>query len=236
MTEDHIDTIDYAMDALDEVSRRRADQHLAHCTQCRAEVTEWREATAGLGASVVPVSPPPALRDAVLTGASRMPQDDIASAPDNQAMSSSPGRRRTGRWLLAAAAAVVVVGGGVTVANQPWSNNPTTVSAVERVERAPDAQHATAPAREGSLVMVTSAKQGKAVATLRDVPAPASGKVYQAWIITTNGPVSAGLIQPGKPTVLDGTITGAKGAAVTVEPTGGSQHPTTKPIASVSMT
>ncbi|MFC6705502.1 anti-sigma factor [Flexivirga alba] len=237
MTDDHIDTIDYAMDSLDDVSRRRADQHLAHCAQCRAEVADWREATAGLGASVVPVSPPPALREAVLASAARVPQDDIGSASDDQAMSSSPSRRRTGRWLLAAAAAVVVlVGGGITVATKPWSNNPTTVSAVEQVERAPDAQNATAPAPEGSLVMTTSVKLGRAVATLRGVPAPAAGKVYQAWIITPKGPVSAGLLQPGKPTLLVGTITGAKAAAVTVEPTGGSKQPTTKPIASVSMT
>lgn len=236
MTDDHIDTIDYAMDALDEMSRRRAVQHLAHCAQCRAEVAEWREATAGFGASVEPVSPPPTLRDAVLSGAKRVPQDDIAPASGGQAKSSAPSRRRTGRWLLAAAAAVVVVGGGVTVATHPWSNSPTTVSAVERVERAPDAQHATAPARQGSLVMVMSAKQGKAVATLRDVPAAASGKVYQAWFLTPNGPVSAGLLQPGKPTVLKGTITGAQAAAVTVEPAGGSRQPTTKPIVSVSLT
>jgi anti-sigma-K factor RskA len=235
MTDDHIETIDYAMDALDEVSRRRADQHLARCAQCRAEVAEWREATAGLGASVAPAGPPPALRDAVLSGAARVPQDDITPASDTAAMSPAPSRR-TGRWLLAAAAAVVLVGGGATVATHPWSNSPATVSAVERVERAPDAQRATAPARNGSLVMVTSAKQGKAVATLRDVPTPAGGKVYQAWLITPSGMVSAGLLQPGKPTVLRGSITGAKGAAVTIEPTGGSKQPTSKPIASVSMT
>lgn len=236
MTEEHIDTIDYAMDALDEVSRRRADQHLAHCAQCRAEVAEWREATAGLGVSATPVSPPPALRDAVLASAARVPQDDIVTASDDEPASSRT-HRRTSHWLLGAAAAVVIlVGGGVTVATQPWNHNATTTSAIEQVEHAPDAQHATAPASKGSLVMVTSAKQGKAVATLRDVPAPAAGKVYQAWIITSNGPVSAGLLQPGKPTVLKGSITGAKAAAVTVEPAGGSQQPTTKPIATVSMT
>lgn len=236
MSDEHIDTIDYAMDALDEVSRRRADQHLAQCTRCRAEVAEWREATAGLGASASPVAPPPALRDAVLADAARLPQDQVARATDRRPAPASPGSRQAGRWLVAAAAAVVLVGGGVTVAKQPWNHNPTTVSAVQQVEQAPDAQHATAPARNGSLVMVTSAKQGKAVATLRNVPTPAAGKVYQAWLITPSGVVNAGLLQPGKPTVLKGSITGAKGAAVTVEPTGGSKQPTTKPIASVSMT
>lgn len=236
MTDDHVETIAYAMDALDEVSRRRADQHLAHCAQCRAEVAEWREATAGLGASVAPVTPPPALRDAVLAGAARVPQDDTTTTTNVEVVSSAPSRPRTGRWLVAAAAAVILVGGGAAVVSQPWSHSPNTVSAVQKVEQAPDAQRATAPASSGSLVMVTSSKLGKAVATLRDVPPPAAGKVYQAWIITSKGPVSAGLLQPGKPTVLNGTIAGAKAAAVTVEPTGGSKQPTSKPIASVSMT
>lgn len=233
--DNHIDTIDYAMDALDEMTRRRSDQHLERCAQCRAEVAEWREATAGLADSVMPVTPPPALRNAVLADAARTPQEGPLPGPSEESRPAST-RHHVGRWLAAAAAAVVVVTGGVTVVSQPWNHTPNAVSAIERVQDAPDAQHATAPAGNGSLVMVTSATQGKAVATLRDVPAAASGKVYQAWLITASGPVSAGFLQPGKATLLQGSITGAKGAAVTIEPTGGSNQPTTKPVASVTMT
>lgn len=244
MSEEHIDTIDYAMDALDDLSRRRADQHLEHCAQCRAEVAEWREATAGLASFAEPVAPPAGLRDAVLADVSRLPQEAPPDTPEG-ARPETPAahlarrertRRHPGRFLLAAAAAVVVIGGGVTVATHPWDNQPTTVSAIQQVEHASDAQRATAPAGDGSLVMVTSAAEGKAVATLRGVPAAAAGKVYQAWIITADGPVSAGLLQPGKATLLQGSITGAKAAAVTVEPSGGSKHPTTAPIATVTMT
>lgn len=237
MSDEHIDPIDYTMDALDDVSRRRADQHLAGCEQCQAEVAEWREVTAGLGSSVEPVDPPPALRQAVLAEAARSAQERAPASTSAHRTASASGRtRHPGRWLSAAAAAVVLIGGGITVATKPWQHEPTPVSAVERVEHAPDAQHATAPARDGSLVMVTSEKQGKAVATLRGVPNAAAGKVYQAWIITGSGPVSAGFLAPGKATLLQGSITGAKAAAVTVEPSGGSKQPTSKPIAQVSMT
>lgn len=241
---EHIDTVDYAMDALDDLTRRRADQHLEHCAQCRAEVAEWREATVGLASSAEPVAPSAGLRDAVLAGVSRLPQEAPPDTPEGArpeapAAHLAPGgrtRRHPGRFLLAAAAAVVLIGGGITVATRPWDNQPTTVSAIQQVERASDAQRATAPADNGSLVMVTSATEGKAVATLRGLPAPSAGKVYQAWIITAEGPVSAGFLQPGKATLLQGTITGARAAAVTVEPAGGSKQPTTTPIAQLSMT
>lgn len=240
MTEEHIDTVDYAMDVLDEVARRRAERHLQHCAVCRAEVAQWREATALLAESPRPVEPPAAMRDSVLAAASTTAQDPGPGPSETSPPAAAPrGARRAhrGRWLLAAAAAVVlVVGGGIALTARPWESGPSTVSAVERVEHATDAQRATSPAGHGSLVMVTSASRGKAVATLRDVPAAPSGKVYQAWIITGGGPVSAGFLRPGKATLLKGSITGAKAAAVTVEPTGGSKQPTSKPIAQVPMT
>lgn len=242
MTDEHIDPIDYVMDAQDEVSRRRADQHLKHCAQCRAEVAEWREATSVLAESPAHVDPPAALRDSILAAASTTPQDSIDAeieptrddTPEPTTGPKQPPRLRA-RWLLAAAAAVVLlVAGGVTVAVHPWSQSQT-VSAVAKVTSAPDAQRASKPVDGGSLEMVFSTAQEKAVATLRGVAPAADGKVYQAWLITPSGMVDAGLLQPGKPTVLNGSIAHAKGAAVTVEPAGGSTQPTSKPIVSIFM-
>ena len=239
MSEEHIDTVDYAMNALDDVARRRADRHVEQCAQCRAEVAEWLEATSVLGESVQPVAPPASLRDSVLAAAAQTAQDDKhdapAPGPEASGFQPPPSRRHPGRWLLAAAAAVVLIGGGVTVAAHPWTQGPAPVSAVARVTNAPDAQSTRKPVDGGTLVMVYSGRQQKAVATLRDVPAAAGGKVYQAWLITPSGMVDAGLLSPGKPTVLKGSIAGATGAAVTVEPAGGSKQPTSKPIVSVSM-
>ncbi|WP_446664760.1 anti-sigma factor [Flexivirga sp. B27] len=236
MSDEHIEPIDYAMDALDDVSRRRADQHLSGCEQCRAEVAEWQEATAGLGSSVDPVDPPPELRAKVLAEAARSPQEHAqASATTHRGPSAARRTRHPGRWLAAAAAAIVVIGGGITVASKPWQSEPTPVSAVAKVTDAPDAQHASKPVNGGSLEMIFSTAQEKAVATLRGVDPASDGKVYQAWLITPKGMVNAGLLQPGKPTVLNGSINHAKGAAVTVEPAGGSKQPTTKPIVQIFM-
>ncbi|NNG39118.1 anti-sigma factor [Flexivirga sp. ID2601S] len=256
MTEDmhdkHIDTLDYALDAMDEVSRRWADRHLEHCAQCRAEVAELQEATAALGESTAPVSPPPALRDSVLSAVAQTPQTQTPQTPappspaphaetpadrTSQATTVSASRRRNhpARWLLAAAAAVLLIAGGVTLVAQPWQQDKAPVSAVQQVEQAPDARSTTVSADGGSLVVVTSAQRGKAVATLRGMPPAPAGKAYQAWFIAGGKPVSAGLLTPGTATVLDGSVSGASAAAVTVEPAGGSQQPTSKPLMTVAL-
>jgi anti-sigma-K factor RskA len=63
-------------------------------------------------------------------------------------------------------------------------------------------------------------------------PAP-TGKTYEAWVIPANhSPRPAGLFPGGASTSvrLRGTVPKNAVVAVTVEPAGGSQQPTTKPF------
>jgi hypothetical protein len=88
----------YVLGALDPDERRGAEQHLADCPVCAAELEEFRGLTALLDRVPVdevtaePVTPSPELFDRVAAAARR------------------PARRR---WALAAAAAAVVAVGGV---------------------------------------------------------------------------------------------------------------------------
>ena len=63
-------------------------------------------------------------------------------------------------------------------------------------------------------------------------PAPA-GKTYEAWVIRGSVPLPAGVFEGGGTVELQLTQTAKPGdkIAVTVEPAGGSQKPTTTPIA-----
>jgi anti-sigma-K factor RskA len=63
-------------------------------------------------------------------------------------------------------------------------------------------------------------------------PAPA-GKTYEAWVIRGSVALPAGVFQGGGTVELNLTQTAKPGdkIAVTVEPSGGSQKPTTTPIA-----
>lgn len=226
MTADHIDAVDYAMDALSPQEREEADRHLAGCAQCRAEVDQWQELTMDLAESTPPVAPPPALRATLLEQIAHTPQENVRSIG-----SARPTRRR---WLVAAAAAAVLVvgGGATTVALRHTTTTP--ISAVQQVERAPDATSYTSALGTGQMRVISSKSLNRSVIRLEGVPAAAAGKTYQAWFLTDTSPVSAGLVAPGQDTLMQGSTAGATGAAVTVEPAGGSKQPTSKPVAAVS--
>jgi anti-sigma-K factor RskA len=141
-------------------------------------------------------------------------------------------RRRWLPQLLAAAAAAVLVAAGV-LAWHPWQDDRTTLA--DQILHAPDAMKVIEklPGGTGELTLVRSTSLDRAVLIGHDVPAPPDGKTYQMWFQQPGQDmVSAGLMPDAdKPTVLSGDAATATAAAVSVEPAGGSEHPTTKPIA-----
>jgi anti-sigma-K factor RskA len=161
-----------------------------------------------------------------------------AQAPDQPTRVSrlSDARRRRNRWLAAAAAVVAVGGGGVLAVTQPWnSSSQVQTNIAAQVQQAPDAQRFQTTLSDGSTItIVRSASVGRAVLVTQNLAAAPSGQTYQMWLQAAAGNfVSAGLVPPGsdETVVLDGDAATAKGAGVSVEPTGGSQQPTTTPIA-----
>jgi anti-sigma factor RsiW len=150
--------------------------------------------------------------------------------------------RRTGshnrvtRWLAGAAAAAAIVVGGVVW--HPWDTGTSQapVSASQQVLQAGDARSYT----DRSTTIVRSASLGKAVvrATL---PPPPAGKVYELWLQRPDGTMAkAGLVSDvtgvRDGVVLQGDAATATGAGITLEPAGGSDAPTTTPLALVSFT
>src|SRR4051794_23152546 len=104
----------YAVDALDDIERRRFEDHLAECESCAREARGLREAAAHLGTAVAQ-PPPPRLRERVLADVARV-------RPLPPQLSDVRDRRGRTPWLLtvAAAACLVVAGlmGGPTVRAQ----------------------------------------------------------------------------------------------------------------------
>jgi anti-sigma-K factor RskA len=224
----------YAVDALDDLERARFETHLSDCADCREEVRTLTEAASILGASAS-VAPPARLRGRVLADiATVRPLPPVAST----VTPATPHVVRRRRWmeLVAAAAAVVAIGTGV-LAWQPWadesSQQVTTVA--DQVISAPDASKKTIPLGGGAEVtLIRSASVGKAVVKTKDMPSPPSGKVYELWLQDPAGKmVRAGEmpVAADQTLVLVGDAASAIGAGITVEPEGGSDQPTTQPIA-----
>jgi anti-sigma-K factor RskA len=147
-------------------------------------------------------------------------------------------RNPVAHWVAAAAAAAAVVVGGVVW--QPWDNGPSrppvAASAQQQVLRASDARTYT----DRSTTVVRSASLKRAVVKVT-LPPPPAGKVYEVWLQHPDGHmVRAGLIpdvsRARDGVLLEGDAATAIGAGITVEPAGGSNSPTSVPVALVTFT
>lgn len=251
MTDIHQLSGAYALDAVDDAERAGFERHLAQCEDCRVEVAELRE-TAALLALVSETTPPPALRDAVLTGISQVrplpprvptsPSRQPAPSATPTPIGSAPSRRRTPRlWtgLLVAAALALVAGVGLSVW-RPWSSDEPALSAADRVLQAADAETVSLDLGEaGRARVVRSKTEDRAVIVTEDMVSAPEGKVYELWFQTPeDSMVPAGLMPAAadQVVVLEGPAAEAVAVGITVEPEGGSPEPTSEPIALFDLT
>lgn len=238
----------YALDALDDDERARFEAHLAGCADCQEEVASLGEAAALLGTE--PMAPPPAVRDAVLSGIQSirpLPPLTADTDPTPAPVDELAGRRArrsllqriAGTPLVAAAAVVLLLAVGAAWL-RPWGEDPAPPpTAIERVLQASDATRVDQDFPDGSrATVVLSRSEGRAVIQTSDMaPAPA-GRVYELWLQRPDGAmVPAGLMpdDPDAELLLDGDATHAKAVGITVEPDGGSDLPTTTPIAVLTL-
>jgi anti-sigma-K factor RskA len=236
MSEIHALSGAYAVDALDDHERVEFEQHLAVCAECRAEVASFRE-TSALLAGAETETPPESLRAGVLSAISQVRPlpPETPSLPERIDPAGDTRvavvRRRRLPQLLAAAAAIVLLAVGALTWH-PWQHDRPTVA--DQVLNASDAMRISEKLPGGGeLILVRSPSLGRAVLMGRDVPSAGDGKTYQMWFKQPGAAMtSAGLMPDAdQPTLLRGDAATAVAAAVSVEPAGGSEHPTTEPVA-----
>ena len=114
------------------------------------------------------------------------------------------------------------------------------ISAVKRIaERAPDVKTVSGRivTTGGNGTVVLSASQQQAVFVATDLPDLPAGRIYEAWTIDgTPVPAATFSAQDAKTAVtLPPAAFDASSVAITIEPAGGSEAPTTKPIFTVSV-
>ena len=233
----------YALDALtaDEAAAMRA--HLSGCPRHASAAAELRGVAAGLPALAGPMDAPPALRGRILDAIAQTPQAARPPIADAHAGTVLPMPRERAHgpmqrslrpayaWAGLAAAVifgllawniVLLSGGGSESEGDRLAARATSITALR------------ANGVEGSGTVFYFAEAAQAVIIAEDVPALAQDQTYQLWAIEGGEPRSLGLMRPDATGV--GTMVvpydadAADALAITVEPAGGSDAPTTAPV------
>ncbi|WP_017590747.1 anti-sigma factor [Nocardiopsis ganjiahuensis] len=229
----------YALNALTPGESLRFEDHLADCESCVQEVRGFTE-TSALLASATAQTPPAELRERVLAEVARTRQ--LAPAPERL---PEP-RRRGWPWALGlalAACVAVIIALGTVVLDQgrqvdELRSNEQQIAAVLA---APDAVSTSAEPMEGvSVTVVHSETLGNLVFSAHGLDS-LSNEDYQLWLTREDGTVysagvlsvdDAGFVLP----VLAAPDEETEGVAVTVEPAGGSEQPTSDPVMAMPVT
>jgi anti-sigma-K factor RskA len=109
------------------------------------------------------------------------------------------------------------------------------------VMTAPDAHAATAHAdATGTTTIVASRSLNKIVMTAAQLRAVPATKTYQLWFMTPGSARSAGIMPASPhrppPPIIAGNLQDAQQIGLTIEPAGGSPHPTSPPLLVIPLT
>ncbi|GAA2446302.1 anti-sigma factor [Agromyces soli] len=155
-------------------------------------------------------------------------------APPVDELAARRRRRRLVASLTAAASVAILVIGVVIGIGWSGPNGWGAQRELAALEAAPDAQRQTVEVSGGGEVTVLwSAELGRSAVMADGLPALGSEHDYELWYIDEAGPAPAGLVGANSWRVLEGDFVDGMVVGLTVEPAGGSEQPTTEPIAAV---
>ena len=239
----------YVLDALEPHERAMVDAHLASCPEAHDEFAEVGAVAPALATLADPVGAPASLKSKVLAdyragaGAGAAKPAAVWDMPSaGRSAPATPARRPMLGWV-AAAAAVLVIAVTAGWAYVERSNNDLDNQRAQFIANAIDvmaAPDSSVAVLQGSATAAGASGfaafgvDGAGYIVLVDMPVAPSGKTYQAWYIADGVPASAGLMTVDRDGYALMALSGRPGTqviALTVEPTGGSDLPTSDPIA-----
>jgi hypothetical protein len=237
----------YALGALSQHDALAVSEHIALCPECRTEYDALRPVADSLGYAAEERV------DDVRTARmkSKLMQRVEPVAAVRSQLAAKP-RRRALLWpaYLAAAAAIVIALINIVIAADLRAELASSHDRIAQLERQTALELRT-EARDREMIadlVATDSKRfpvpggeiiassGRLYMTMEKLPAPPRGRVYQAWTqargekhvtpSVTFVPNRAGVAVVALPVPAKNVVA----VAVSVEPVGGSQQPTTKPV------
>ena len=213
----------FVLGALDEDEMAAVRAHLASCAESHAEFDELGGMVPVLQASLLPVEPPPALKDRIMAAAAadlearrrEAAETEAAAAPPIAAEDAPATTRPSGpvllprqprlSWVLGLAAvlAIVVLGGwNLSLQSQLGEARAyqQQVAAVLDAAAEPGALTAVmkSPTGDGATGLAVVAPDGTMRIAMRDLAPTTGPEVYEAWaILPESAPVPLGGFQVG---------------------------------------
>lgn len=226
----------YALNAVSEEERREVERYLQENPSERIEVEEL-SSIAGLLALAPPEQEPPSgLRHSLMSQAR-------SEAGSSEETASAENHEQSGGWLrrlLGARGVVTVAAAAALVALAAW--NVSLQSEIRDMRGSPQmSAYELQGSGEAESVQGEFVKMGdqRAMLVATDLPELPEGKTYEMWSIDGGKPSSCGVFEAKEGTTIkpiDHTVPDAETFAITVEPEGGSEQPTTKPIVEANLT
>jgi anti-sigma-K factor RskA len=225
----------WVLGALDEADGEAVRTHVEGCATCREVAVRLRRVVGALPLAAEEVVPPPRLRAKVLAAAEASRERAAGVSPPvtrRKPVRPPPAAGFTRRIPIYALAAVALVSllVGVLV-GQVALRAPTP--ATTQVARFTLTGHGTMTGAHATVVDLRS--DGVALADFRGMPALASGRVYELWLLPAHGdPVPAAVFVPDnngeRVVVVSRSLEGYTVMAVTEEPgPDGSAAPSQQP-------
>lgn len=238
----------YVLNAMTEPERAAFETQLAASEELRNETTELADTAVLLGMAVDLAMPSPALKQNILARLDQLPQLDREEPPAPVVISGETNAKARARWynrptlvFAAAAAAVVLIVSGVVGTNiaVQGAHMSEQADGLAAITTASDVQRSEAPvATGGTITLVWSLQLKKSAVIGKGLKALPADKTYELWYMDPSGkPTPAGLFESdGKNMLqmLSGHMSKGDTVGITVEPSGGSKTPTTKPLVAIA--
>jgi anti-sigma-K factor RskA len=230
----------YALGALEPDQAALAEEHIASSDACRRAYEDALETSAALALAVADSEPSADLRDRIVAAArAERPEPVPAVAP------AAPRKRsRLAGWLtpsmgfaVAGIAAAIVFALVAVSQHNSATNARDNQEALVSILSSPDARVVPLkPSAGGAPSGRVVVSDGRAALISSLQPAP-TGHTYQAWGLPAGGgdPVPLPTFSRNGSVVILDDVGDYGQVAITVEPSGGSQVPTTKPFAVASL-
>lgn len=235
-TDLHTLTGAYAVNALPPDEQFDYENHLRDCGTCPQEVTELIATAARLGAAVAEPAPP-TLRERVLEAIQTTRQLSPLEHPFSldQARRARDRRRWFQQPVLVAASVLTAVSLGLGAIALDAERRADRAERIAAVVTDPRATTITSTGPGGATAKVVAVR-GDAVFSARALSELDEDRDYQLWVMGEQGEGSArsvGVLGRGSDGVVEHFVPGldpGEAVGVTVEPRGGSEKPSGKPL------